>query len=235
MENLSLNLKGFEKETIVFRQGKAPEMHNPKRNVYIGVIDSAQNYLAKRVNVLNQLNCVVIVNRELLSIHLITDEKNELRDEVIGSLQLSEKFKKFGINSGDYITTHQMADLIKMNRSVFENRDEAMKLVAELQNFKAKIDKEVEQKSDNRGNTTNLRAQVVTSNIPKSFKVKLPIFKGQTSEAIEVEVYIRDYDLCCTLVSPEANDIIESTRDSIIESQLEKIKEICPEIVIIEQ
>jgi hypothetical protein len=122
-----------------------------------------------------------------------------------------------------------------MNRSVFENRDEAMKLVAELQNFKAKVDKEVELKSDNRGNTTNLRSQVVTSNIPKSFKVNLPIFKGQKSELIEVEVYIRDHDLCCTLVSPEANDSIEMTRDAIIDKQLEKISETCPEIVIIEQ
>jgi hypothetical protein len=105
MENLSLDLKGFEKEAIIIREGKAPDMHNPKRNIYTGVIDSVSNYLEKRADVITELKCVVIVNREQLSIHLITDEKNELRDEVIGSLKLSDKFNKFGINSGEYYHT----------------------------------------------------------------------------------------------------------------------------------
>jgi hypothetical protein len=58
----------------------------------------------------------------------------------------------------------------------------------------------------------------------------LPIFKGQKSELIEVEVYIRDHDLCCTLVSPEANDSIEMTRDAIIDKQLEKSLRLAPKL-----
>lgn len=103
--------------------------------------------------------------------------------------------KKFAINTGDYIGAFEMADMIKAYRSYFTSQADAMKLVNELRNFKAKIDKEIEASDDKRGNTKFLRSQIVESNLPKSFKLEIPIFKGQPKKTIEVEVEVNPDNL----------------------------------------
>lgn len=128
-----------------------------------------------------------------------------------------------------------MADRIKQLRTYFETQQEAMKLVTELRSFKAKIDKELELSDDKRGNQTIMRAQTVESNLPKSFNVNMPIFKGTEKRTFEVEVEINPNDLSCTLVSPDAHDIVVQERDSQMDAVLGRIGEAAPNIVIIEQ
>ncbi len=235
METIHVNLENVGGKELTIRQGKALEVLPKKQNIWSGLIDSPLQFLQKREDVLDLYACVVLVMRSELTIRLVTDESSQLRDEVFGTLYLSDKYKAFGINSGNYITPHEMAALIKMNRTAFENIDVAMRLVSQLQNFKAKVNKEVEAKKDDRANYSSHLSQVVDSNLPESFKLNIPIFKGQQKQLIEVEVYIRASDLNCCLMSTEANDVIETTRDAIIDDVLEKIKELAPSIVVIEQ
>lgn len=128
-----------------------------------------------------------------------------------------------------------MADRIKQLRTYFETQQDAMKLVTELRNFKAKIDKELELSDDKRGNQKIMRAQTVESNLPKSFNVNMPIFKGAEKRTFEVEVEINPNDLSCTLVSPDAHDIVVQERDNQMDAVLGRIAEAAPNIVIIEQ
>lgn len=95
--------------------------------------------------------------------------------------------------------------------------------------------KELELSDDKRGNQTIMRAQTVESNLPKSFKVNMPIFKGTEKRTFEVEVEINPNDLSCTLVSPDAHDIVVQERDSQMDGVLVRIAEAAPNIVIIEQ
>jgi hypothetical protein len=180
-------------------------------------------------------HCHILVDREAMTIQLVISENDHYQTNVKGSLEFHPAFKRFGINSGEYLTPFEMADLIKMNRTFFENQDVAMNLVHTLKNFKAKIDKQIEAADDNRGNKKVLLEQAVDSNLPASFNMLLPIFKGQSKEKIEVEVYIRASDLTCTLISPEANDITERLRDEAISKVLKDIEEIAKQIVIIEK
>ena len=110
-----------------------------------------------------------------------------------------------------------------------------MKLVTELQNFKAKVDKELESSNNNRGDRRVLVNQVVQSNLPEAFTLIIPLFKGTPKQTIQAEVYINPSDLSCTLVSPEANDLLEEMRDKEIDLVLERIQKVCPHIVIIEK
>src|SRR5690606_9546607 len=105
-------------------------------------------------------------------------------------------------------TALQLADKIRMNRSFFENKSDAMRLVSELREFEAKVNKEVESKADGRANRRVLLAQTVTTNVPESFRMNVPVFKGLGKVAIEVEIGIDPYDLSCRLISPGANDHI---------------------------
>ena len=67
--------------------------------------------------------------------------------------------------------------------------------------------------------------------------LNIPIFKGMPAESLEVETFakINGRDVSFILLSPNANSTLESIRDSVIDEELVKIKELCPELVIIEE
>lgn len=220
---------------IVIREGKAVELKEPVKVSIRGTIDAAARWLETRFDCLKEKTCHILVNREELYIKLQCNENNYYGTLIAGYLELSPEYKKFGVNEGEYITHFEMAELIKMNRSYFENKTEAMKLVTELQNFKAKVDKEIEDCDNKRGDRRLLVNQAVQHNLPAAFNLIVPLFKGGEKQTIEVEVYVNPADFTCTLVSAEANDLVEELRNKEIDAVLDRIKECCPDIVIIEQ
>lgn len=223
-----------ESKEFTIRQGTALKLHEPEVVMISGTIDAPARWIEKRVDQTEQEKCHVLVKRDEMSIAMNCDENNYYGAIIQGRLQLSEEYRRFGINSGEYRTHFELAELIKMNRSYFENKTTAMKLVTELQNFKAKVDKEVEQSDNNRGDRRLLVSQAVKHNLPEAFTLVLPIFKGVTEQTIEVEVYVNPADLTCTLVSPEANDIVVSSRDALMNEVIERIQAVAPDVVIIE-
>ena len=129
-----------------------------------------------------------------------------------------------------------LSEFVKMNRSSFEDKQVAMKLSKELQELKVKVDKEVENSNDNRANMRAMVAQkVIEMNIPESFNLFIPVFKGQSKVKMEVEIYVNPGTFEVSLVSPDANDIVSEVKDTVIDVQKQSIKELAPDIVIIEQ
>lgn len=222
------------KETVI-RFGEAIPLKEPKAVSISGTIDAPARWVEKRKDDIVSADAHVLVDRNRMTITLNTDENSAYMDQIVGTLTLSTEMQEFGINTGEYMSCFDMADRIKQLRTYFETQQEAMKLVTELRSFKAKIDKELELSDDKRGNQTILRAQTVESNLPKSFKVNMPIFKGTKKRTFEVEVEINPNDLSCTLVSPDAHDIVVQERDSQMDGVLVRIAEAAPNIVIIEQ
>lgn len=222
---------------IVIREGKAMEVREPVKVGISGTLDAPARWLETRMRLglVNQGANHVLVDREHLTITLQCNENNHYGSKISGSLIVSPEFRRFGINEGEYITNFEMAELFKMNRSHFETKAVAMKLVTELQNFRAKVDKEIEKSDNNRGDKRLLINQVVQSNLPEAFNLHIPIFKGTPKQTVNVEVYINPSDFSCTLVSADANDLLEDMRDSQMDAVLSRIREVCPDIVIIEQ
>ena len=220
---------------IVIRFGDALPLQEPKYVSIHGTIDAPARWVEKRKDDIVSADAHILVDRDRMTITLNTDENSAYMDQIVGTLTLSTEMQEFGINTGEYMSCFDMADRIKQLRSYFETQQDAMKLVTELRNFKAKIDKELEVSDDKRGNQKILRAQTVESNLPKSFNVNMPIFKGTEKRTFEVEVEINPNDLSCTLVSPDAHDIVVQERDSQIDAVLAQIAEAAPNIVIIEQ
>jgi hypothetical protein len=66
--------------------------------------------------------------------------------------------------------------------------------------------------------------------------LNIPVFKNMQPEVLEVETFaqINGREVSFVLLSPAANQIIESVRDCTIDGQLSKIADIAPNIVIIE-
>jgi hypothetical protein len=229
-----INLTNFSGTELTIREGAAPKPIEPFSLKINGTIETPFKWLEKKASVFEMKFCSIQVDREAGDITLTIREKSPDFDEIVGRLELHPDFKKFEINTGKQTASHELAELIKMNRSCFKDKETAMKLVKELRSFKAKVEKELESVKDDRANYSMKKIQAVETNIPDSFVLVVPIFKGQPKETIEVEININADNYACSLVSPEANDFIAEFKDKIINEQIEKIQTLVPDIVIIE-
>lgn len=242
-EKLQINFApGMAKAELVLREGVAPKELDPKAPVKTklnGVIGAVVEYLTKRINTgqFAQKDCHILVNRENIEITLIINEADEYkRGEIVGKLGYNPKFVEFGINGGKVWTPTELGMFIKMNRAFFADRAENMKLVSCLMNFTADVNNKIERAVKENGNRTDNFAQVVNSNLPESFTIQMPIFKGMQPETIEIETFaqVNGREVAFILLSPGAQATLEDLRDKVIDEQLEQIKEIAPEIAIIE-
>lgn len=228
------NVTTSEKEITVL-EGKALELFNPEKLNICGILDAPLRFLEKRVSEIEQKKCNIIVDRDKMSITLTVDDKNHFSDIISGNMELHPDFVKFSINSGKYRTAFEMAEFIKMNKAFFANRSEAADLVVQLRKFKAKVDKQVEAEfNPNKGDKKAVIQQAVDTNLPPTFKVNVPIFKGTKKQELELETYFNPDDLTCTLICAEVNEIAQDYKDTEIDKILDAIRQIAPDIVIIE-
>lgn len=112
-----------------------------------------------------------------------------------------------------------------------------MSLVTALKNFEAKVESSIEKERKENGSFKDNYSAVVQSNLPDAFTVRLPIFKGTEAVDLEVELYasVNGRDVTLSLVSPGACQMLEDKRDKVIDEQVEQIRKLCPDIVIIEK
>lgn len=245
MENEKLQIvlgEGVTKAEVVLRKGEAIKELEPKAPVKTslsGIIGAPVEYLTKRVATgqFTQERSHLIVNREEIKLSLVFNEDDEYqRGQVNGTLEFHPKFKEFGINTGKVWTPTDLGLFFKMNRAFFPDKSTNMKLVTELMNFSATVNNTIERSVKENGDRNDNFAQVVNSNLPASFILTMPIFKCLEVETLEVETFakVSGREVVFTLLSPGANQALEEIRDKVIDGQLEQIKEIAPNIAIIE-
>lgn len=190
----------------------------PDKVELAGTIGSVHEFLLKRISEKEQINqkrCYILVDREKMTLKLVTNETDSRNKATVrGELKYYPKFLEFGINTS-----------------------KTWELVTVLKNFKASIDSKVENSRQDNGSRTDNYSQVVNSNLPASFNLIVPIFKGRPAEEIEVEI-IADVDgrnIRLSLCSPGAEVIVEEERNKAIDEQLLLIRKLAPDIAIIEQ
>lgn len=242
-EKFNINLApGMERVEVIMREGKAPELLKETPPVQIllnGTIGSVMEFLTKRINTgqFEQKDCHILVDREDVSITLIINETDEYRrSRIRGSLNYNPKFIEFGINADKKWTPAELGLFFKMNRAYFPDRSANMGLVSTLMNFTATVNSTIERSISENGNRTDNYAQVVNSNLPQAFNLYMPIFKGMPAEIFEVETFasLNGRDVTFLLISPGAQATLEELRDKVIDEEVKKIREIAPDIAIIE-
>jgi len=235
---------GQSKAELIIREGSAVADLPIKAPVKIGitgVIGAPVEFLRKRISEIDQINqkkCHVIIDREKISITLITSEDNEyLSGTVVGILTQHPKFIEFGINAKKNWEPNELGQFFKMNRAFFPDKSSNMSLVTELKNFEATVNSKIEKQKSEKGDFKDNFSGVVSSNVPGLFILRIPIFKGVPAEDLEVEFYasVDGRDVRLQLYSPGANTALEDLRDKVIEEQIELIRTIAPEIAIIEK
>lgn len=228
---------------VIIRQGEAPKVLNPQPPVAYdvdGQIGSISEFLSKRLDKgqFEPKDCSIIVDRKGLAVVLVFNERDAYnRGRINSGISIHPDFAILHINERYAWTPIELAMLLKMHRHWFANRADGMKLVTTLMNYKADIAQKVEQSAEANGNRGDVFTQVVNSNLPASVILQLPVFKGQKPQPVEVEFFanVDGRDVKFLLLSPGANEILEEFRDKAIDEELAKIREIAPDIVIIEQ
>ena len=224
---------------VVLREGQAAMQLDPKepeKVVISGTIDAPFRWLEKRVELINQKSANIIVNRDKMVLDLTIEETNYYQTKISGILQPSKEMQEFGINTDKKWEPIKLSQFFKMRRAFFKDKSENMMLVSILKNFKAKVNQDIERSKEENGSKVDNYSQVVDSNLPKSFKLNVPLFKGFACEEIEVEIYadVDGRDVSLSLVSAGANEAIEEYKNKVIDEQLKHISLIAPDIVIIE-
>lgn len=219
---------------LILRTGEALKPQEPRQVTITGIIDTPLRWLNKRGGIIDHNQCYIYVDRDSMLIALIINEHDHYLDIINGRLTMSTEFKKFGINEGKYMSGLEISDLIRMNRTFFEDKNKAAELVTIMRNFKATVNKEIETNDDKKGNRMAFVRQVVESNQPPQFDLCIPIFKGQPKQKFTVEIDIDPDTLQATLVSPDAQDLIAEMRDKLMDDVLGQIQELCPEIPVVE-
>lgn len=227
--------------TLTLLQGQAPKQLDqlaPVKTDIKGTVEAPLRFLEKRVGDIDQHKAYLLVCRDKLTLTLIIAEDDAYqRGQVVGTLQVSDIFDKFGINSNKQWQPEVLGQFLKLNRTYFVNREENMKVVNALKTFDAKINQTVQREQKENGNRAASFRQAVDSNIPESFKLRLPIFSGGEPVEIEVETFasIDGMEVTIALQSAGANDAIEDVKMNYIGQVVDRIREVAPEMVIIEQ
>lgn len=214
-------------KSLDFRTGAAAPIHEQKDLTIKGSIYAPADFVSKRKEQFHVPGTHVLVNETIGTIKVTSnDREDSARVVIIGSLVKHADFTATGINDPSVTyTPKELAQWIKMHRTFFVSRNVAAELVNTLRNFAAKVNKEIETKTDDRANYHLLRDQAVESNLPAAFEIKVPLFLGFKPELLNVEIVIDPEDFSCALISPDAADAMREQKATILSEQVERLSE----------
>lgn len=238
---------GNPKTQVIIRQVEGedptilPAEEPAKLNIKKGTIGVIAEFLQKRWNMEDQIDherTHLMVYREECRMVLVTNEDSERNSQSVeGVLQFSRQYEAFGINNAEKgWDPIELGQFFKFYKTYFEDKSENMKLVSELKAFKATVNTNIDRYVKENGSVQDNYSAIVDSTLPQAFTIHIPIFKGESPESLNVEIYskVSGRDVTLYLMSSDAISTIEDVRDRRIDSELEKIREIAPEIPILE-
>ena len=241
-EKANITVQSTEKglaNVIVTHLDKPAHMYEPlpKRIEIDGSLQVVPEFLTKRGTDAPAKESRIEVDREAGKITLLTlDTHPYAGGTVQGCLTFSEIFTKFKINEPSHSRKPiEMAQLFKMSRFYFPDLNENMTLVSALTSFEAKVDQHIEKARKENGSMKDNFSAVVYTNLPPSFSLTMPIFKGTEPETFEVEFYatINGREVSLSLISPGANMAAQKVISTAIDDTIKQIREINPDMAIL--
>ncbi|WP_153799046.1 hypothetical protein [Foetidibacter luteolus] len=243
--NLSPDSEGKYPD-IVYRTGSAEVIREPQVVNLSGDIESVGRFIDKRIVNLaldenGELNenevkkadlhglqhvdaniAVILVDVEKGEIELLLDPENYYGAKVKGTLSQASELEIFEVNSGDMYSREELIKLIKFNRFLFADEKEQQNLLLAFQKFKADIFLNIHKEDDNRGNFNAVFNRTVNTQVPLTFKLNTPIYKGQPKEKYEVEICINPgaTNVQFYFESVELKDLLKVRKEEIIAKQL---------------
>lgn len=218
-----------EVKHITILEGKAPEQHNNQPVSISGNINAPSSFIEGRREDFKESRRHCKVSKTDGVITLVLNEQSVVDRYIIqGKIEVAKKFTSLGINKEKAYSPEELANKLKLLRSMFVSNLEHASICATLRNLKAKINAEIQSLDDRKGNVTENFKQTVTSNMPDSIKLMLPLLEGEEPVEIEVNVILEAHggsDIRCSLESVDAAELIETQFSERVNEEIEKIKD----------
>jgi len=225
MKNMNVTVPNGTSELIV-RQGLAETITEREKYTFSGLIDAPGIFYTKRVaakptSYFDPSVSVVMVDLDARTIVLVTDTTHPKSDVITGTMFAESMLEQFRFN--DASRGWRPADLaacLRRNRQHFAEPEKCAQLVAELTHMKIKSNGEIEVNDDNRGNVKRLFDQKITTTIPVSFALNMPILSGGPKRRFTVDIHldVQGGSVTCYL---ESIDLAELTMTDI-RTEMEK-------------
>lgn len=240
---------------------KPLEYKAPESIKLVGTIEAPLEFLQKRLEKINIHNAHIEVCREDSTITLVVNESNfqpsissvDLETSigessvflgctlpksfVTGCISFSKEFTDLGINADKQWNPVKLAQYFRLNRHLFDDKQANMAIVSQLKNIKATISGKYQKAKETHGSIsqTEFYELNIQHELPGSFILNIPIFKGgeKAKYAVEIDAEYIDGNILVSLVSPAMNEVKETTRDAIIDNVVKQITDIAPDIVVI--
>lgn len=214
---------------LIIRVGDAEKINPPVKLVVDGVITAPGDFWEKRKGLHDPEKTHVLINLLNGSIKLSVDENNVNSSVISGKLSLNPELTALSINSSKTTTVKELMGLLKMNRVFFTDKDENAKIVTNLQNWKAKIETDLEASNNHRGTQRNVKNIDLIHTMDESFVLEIPIFKGMNPSKFKVDICIdvRDAAVVVWLESRELKELEILCRNAAIEIEKKRFEGVC--------
>ncbi len=205
--------------------GNLPEPINEKGSKFTGNIFAVKDYIDKKAAYEPDMKktAVILFNRNENQIKLLTMPGHPLSDEVTAELEISQKIIEFGINELDKrFRPEELKRLLKLNPHVFASKESHLAFLKQIGNFKAKIENDIEESKDTKGNSVSKRdTKVFNLDVTENFTMKCPIFKGGEIASFEVQVgyEVAGQGILFLMESPELIVLFDETISKEFEDQ----------------
>jgi hypothetical protein len=241
MQKLELAVSNINGGPITILEGKALEEKAPCKIEINGDIKTVRSFIEKRkplaiagisgAQFIESTRAIVTVDKSALSITLELDPENYYGTEVTGKLSFTPELEQFCINKNKLFNREELIKLIRFNKIWFPDAEAHDKLLKAYQVFTATVNANIGKTSDTRGNIENAYKKTVETNVPDSFVLNIPIFKGMEKRRFRVEIAIDSTDASTKFwfESVELNDIIQIESETILNNELEA----CADYVVI--
>ena len=218
---------------IEVREGSSLKLREPSIVNLTGTITSVSSYLAKRE--ISSKESHVIIDDDNQEIILCVNEHDYYKDTIKGKLLFDSDLNKFGINEDKLFSIGELIQLLRLKKYMFADSEQHLKLISSLKQFKIKIEKDIENSDDDRGNTRKLIEQKLTTEVPMNFTLDTPIFKGEPKSKFEVEIAIilRDAAIALWLQSSELETLTKSISEKKLDLEEKKIIATNKELLIL--
>jgi hypothetical protein len=241
MQNVYFQTQEFNGNELTIREGKALELMPPNKIIISGDIKTVAAFIAKRNDKaqletsgyqwINPDRAIVEVDKEHMQIVLMVDPEDKYGPVVTGSLSQAPELEQFCINKNRLFNREELIKLIRFNKIWFPDAEAHDKLLKAYQAFTATVNANIGKTSDTRGNVDNAYKKTVETNVPDSFVLNIPIFKGMDKRRFRVEIAIDSTDASTKFwfESVDLNDIIQIESEAILNKELES----CSDYVIV--
>lgn len=220
---------------LVIREGEALEVQPPRQVQVEGTIDAPLRYLKNRIAILIETSMVVeshlTVDKERGTILLTINENSPYWDGITGKICEHPDITEFQLINEKYRSPEETAVFLRLRKHLFANQSEYMDVFTALRTFTAKVNQEIAAIKDDSGNFEAKKKQVVEHNIPKGFKINVPLFKGVDPVVIEVE-FLVDRNLNVAMLSTDLMQKLDEFRAKAVEDVVKEIEMVAPDLLI---